>query len=128
MSKLLVGLHENLKTFSPGDKIRGAVLWQLDRAPRDAEVNLLWFTRGKGTVDSKIVQTLQFHELNANDTRTFEWGAPREPYSFSGELIALIWVVELVLNGGELSERAEIIIAPGGRELVLGDPSESLET
>lgn len=125
-SKLLVGFHENRTAFSPGDTILGAVLWQLDRAPRGAEANLLWFTRGKGTVDSSIIQTLTFDLPQANDTRTFEWIAPEEPYSFSGRLIAVIWAVELVINGGKLSERAEITIAPGGREIVLDDGSPSV--
>lgn len=128
MSKLLVGLHENRSAFSPGDTIHGAVLWQLNRAPRDAEVNLLWFTRGKGTVDSEIVLSLPFDQPEASDTRTFEWIAPGEPYSFSGKLIALIWAVELVLNGGKLRKRAEIVIAPRGQEILLGDVATPLKT
>jgi hypothetical protein len=114
-----LGLRENIHAFSPGEAIAGAVLWELPQAPQLAEVRLLWFTRGKGTEDGETVATVKFDSPLAGDTRQFSIPAPNGPYSFSGTLIAVIWAVEFVTKPGGEFQRIEIVIAPGGHEIVL---------
>lgn len=116
--KLQIGLRENRTAFAPGDEIAGAVLWELDDAPREAELRLLWFTRGKGTGDVEVVETMRFDRPQAGDTRPFSLRAPEAPYSFSGKLISVIWALELMLEPGG-AERMELTIGPGAREVVL---------
>jgi hypothetical protein len=116
---LQIGLRENRDAFSPGDEITGAVRWELPEAPESAEVRLCWFTRGKGTEDSEIVESVPLDAPQAGDVRTFSFRAPPSPYSFSGRLISLIWCVELVIEPQEHFKRAEITIAPDGKEVVL---------
>jgi hypothetical protein len=114
-----LGLRENKTAFRPGETIAGAVLWELERAPRLAEVRLLWFTRGKGTEDGSIVETVKLGAPPAADTREFSFTAPNGPYSFSGTLIALLWAVEFVAEPGDGFQRIEITIAPDAREIAL---------
>lgn len=114
-----LGLRENRTAFRPGETIGGAVLWELPKAPEIAEVRLIWFTRGKGTEDGAVVDTVRFDAPPAADTRQFSFQAPPAPYSFSGRLIALIWAIEFVAKPGDAFERTEIIIAPGAKEIAL---------
>ena len=114
-----LGLRENKTALRPGETIAGAVLWEFENAPDLAEVRLLWFTRGKGTEDGSIVETVTIDAPPAADTREFSFAAPNGPYSFSGTLIALIWAVEFVAKPGGDFERIEITIAPDAREIVL---------
>ena len=112
-----IGLLENRTAYEPGDTLAGAVLWELPSAPKTAELRLLWFTRGKGSEDCTIVETVTFDAPLAGDTRNFSITLPPAPYSFDGRLISLIWAVEMVLD--KECERTELVIAPGGREVTL---------
>ena len=114
-----LGLRENKTAFRPGENIEGAALWELQQAPKLAEVRLVWFTRGKGTEDGETVETVKFDNPPPADTRQFSFRAPDAPYSFSGTLIALIWAVEFVAKPGGEFERIEITIAPDAKEIVL---------
>ena len=114
-----LGIRENKTTFRPGEMISGAVLWELEKAPGLAEVRLLWFTRGKGTEDGAIVETVKLDAPPAADTREFSFTAPNGPYSFSGTLLALLWAVEFVEQPGNEFQRIEITIAPDAREIAL---------
>ncbi|MBC7855613.1 MAG: hypothetical protein IAF94_19455, partial [Pirellulaceae bacterium] len=116
---LQIGLRENRNAFAPGDEIAGAVLWESNEAPREAELRLLWFTRGKGTDDMDVVDKIRFDAEQAGDSRTFSLRAPEAPYSFAGKLISIIWALELVLKPGGHCERIEITIGPEAREVVL---------
>jgi hypothetical protein len=49
----------------------------------------------------------------------FRFKLPDSPYSFSGKLVSLAWAIEAVAQPGERSARAEIVIAPGGKEVRL---------
>jgi len=116
---LQLGLRENRSTFSPGEELAGAALWEGDAPPTLAEVRLVWSTKGKGTEDAAVVETVAFADPQAGDTRPFSFRLPAAPYSFSGKLISLVWAVELVLQPGPRCDRREIVIAPGGAEVLL---------
>jgi hypothetical protein len=119
MSTIRLGLRENRTSFAPGELIAGAVDWECDRVPSKVEVRLGWTTMGKGTTDSNVVERIVLPDPQPTDLRTFEFTAPDEPYSFSGTLVSLVWNVELVVQPGDLRERREIVIAPGGHEVLL---------
>jgi len=119
MSTLKIATRDNRISFRPGEEIVGAVAWQLDQAPRAIELRLFWFTRGKGTSDVKVVQTVSFNNPKLEEARPFQLTAPTEPYSFSGKLISLIWALELVVEPGKETERLEIAISPTAEEIVL---------
>lgn len=118
-STLRIGIREERTQFRPGEEITGAVLWELEQAPKLVELRLIWFTRGKGTGDSEIIGTQQFTEPQAGDTRPFTMRLPEAPYSFSGKLISLIWALELVAEPGTAFVRVEIQMSPNGTEIIL---------
>lgn len=114
-----LGLRENRTTFSPGEELAGAALWEFPEAPSFAEVRLVWSTKGKGSEDAAVVDTISFPSPQPGDTRPFKFELPESPYSFSGKLISLVWAVELVLQPGNHCARCEIVVAPDGKEVIL---------
>jgi len=112
-----LGLQDHRTNFRPGETIEGAALWECPKAPKRAEVRLLWFTQGKGTTDTETVAREEFSNPLPGDTRTFTFTVPEAPYSFSGRLIALIWAVELVLEDEDEFQRISITVTPDGQEV-----------
>lgn len=117
--KLQLGLRDQRTAYAPGDELTGAALWELDAPPTLAEVRLVWRTKGKGTEDAAVAATVAFDAPLAGDTRPFSLRLPAAPYSFSGKLISLVWAVELVLQPGNRCERVDLVVAPGGVEVLL---------
>ena len=105
--------------FAPGDAIAGTVSWRLDAPADSVEVRLFWYTRGKGTTDVQVVKAQHFAAPGAVARKAFRFVLPAEPYSFSGKLISLIWALEAVVQPGQRSQRRELVVAPGGREVLL---------
>jgi len=119
MNQLKLGTRDNGTEFRPGEEIAGAAGWQLDQAPQSVEVRLFWYTRGKGSEDVGVVDTVRFEQPPREEARPFRFVAPAEPYSFSGTLISLLWAIELVVQPGQDSSRLELTISPTGKEVLL---------
>jgi hypothetical protein len=119
MSKLRIGTRDERRQFRPGAEIAGAAGWELDQPPRAVEVRLIWFTRGKGTEDVALVETVRFDQPKAAEARPFRFVLPGKPYSFSGRLVSLTWALELVALPGKQSARFEFVLGPEGKEVVL---------
>jgi hypothetical protein len=117
-------LDADRDAYAPGEPISGAVEWLLETPATGVEVRLFWYTRGKGTTDVQIVKAQHFDAPGTSGPRTFRFVLPDEPYSFSGKLISLVWALEAVVQPGDRSARKELIVAPGGREIVLGGAAE----
>lgn len=126
---LHIEIERNRTAFEPGEELTGTAGWTLDKPPRSVELRLFWFTRGKGTEDAGVVETVRFDQPMLEETRSFRLRLPDAPYSFSGKLISLVWALELVADPSKAVTRKEFVIAPGGRELLLpgvstGEPSK----
>lgn len=119
MSKLKISLKEDRTRFEPGDEIAGAVGWRLDAAPKSAELRLFWFTQGKGTQDVEVVDTVRFDNPGLEEARPFRFRLPESPFSCSGKLISILWALELVVESSKESTRADLVVGPGGREVML---------
>jgi len=119
MSNLQLQLPDGRTKFSPGEAITGTASWQVGNPPTKAELSLIWATRGKGTQDLEIVETIPFSDPQARDSRPFRIKLPEAPYSFSGQLISLLWTLELNLDPGDECASVEVVIAPGGKEVAL---------
>ena len=119
MSDLQLQLQDGRTGFLPGESMTGTASWQVANPPAKAELSLIWATRGKGTQDMDMVQTIPFSDPQARDSRPFKITLPESPYSFSGQLISLIWMLELNLDPGDECASVEIVIAPGGKEVAL---------
>jgi hypothetical protein len=119
MSELNIDLRDSKTSFAPGETARGAVQWNLEANPRRFDLSLLWYTAGKGTRDVGVVETIPIDNPGSFGSQDFAFTLPYGPYSFSGRLISLIWVIELTSSPGEQTVRHEITISPTGREIVL---------
>jgi len=126
MNQLELHTPEGRTRFAPGEEIVLDTSWELDEPPERIELRVVWNTAGKGTTDLSVVQTVPVESPQPRETRRIEVVLPRQPYSFSGQLISLIWALELVAIPSETSTRQEITIAPAGREVRLGKVEESI--
>jgi hypothetical protein len=121
MTQAVIQIVPERLQYRPGEEIRGAVSWALERAPELAELRLFWQTKGKGDRDTATVATLVFEAPAAADTRPFTFAAPAFPYTFSGKLISLDWALELVLDP-DGAQAAAITLSPSGEEIILHAP------
>ena len=121
MNVLRIDISGDMRGYKPGETISGRVTWQVEQAPRSAELRLFWYTSGKGTQDVGTVDSIVFDTPQMNDDRAFSLRLPREPYSFSGKLISLVWALELIVEPGANVERQEFVMSASGREVVLGE-------
>jgi hypothetical protein len=122
MTGLHIELADDRRAFTPGESLAGRVSWSVNSAT-SAEVRLFWYTRGKGTEDVGLVDTIAFPNPQTTDQRTFGFALPEAPYSFSGKLISIIWAIELILEPGPSVERLDIVMSPSGREIVIAHES-----
>jgi hypothetical protein len=110
----------NRVAYAPGEALAGTVSWRLDTPATGVEVRLFWYTRGKGTTDVQVVKAKQFDAAGTSGRADFRFVLPEEPYSFSGKLVSLVWALEAIVQPGERAQRLELVVAPGGREALLG--------
>lgn len=108
----------------PGDQLEVEASWRLPEPPASLEARLIWFTRGKGTQDVGVVESKPIGEPRAKGQERIRFKLPDSPYSFSGQLVSLIWAVEVVASGGEVG-RWEFVLAPDGREILLEQPKHA---
>jgi len=101
---LKIELEYGNTNFTPGEKLKGTVSWQLESTQEPLEVHLLWRTSGKGTEDIKVVESLTVDLTGTQGDHEFEISMPAGPYSFDGPIISLEWVIEAVC-GDEVSEQ-----------------------
>ena len=127
MSELRIELAGGRTGYRSGEPLSGRVSWRAGDQPKSAELRLFWYTSGKGTQDVGLVDTMTFASPRMDDHRDFTFALPREPYSFSGTLISLIWAIELIVEPGGHVERQEIVLSSTGEEVVLGGAAESEE-
>lgn len=119
IGRLSIQLQNGQTAFCPGEPVRGIASWDLAQAATAIEIRLLWYTRGKGTVDVQTVDGVNVTSPAPQDQKPFQFSLPQSPCSFSGKLISLIWAVELVVQPGERAQRIDLIVAPAGQELRL---------
>lgn len=114
-----IGLADGRTAYRPGEEVAGAVAWSLEDGapPVRAEVRLVWFTRGQGERDSGVAATEALPSPAPLDRRDFRLRLPEGPYSFTGKVVSIAWAVEVVVEPGERTERAEIVVSPTGRPI-----------
>jgi hypothetical protein len=125
MNPLILETVNGQTEFRPGETIQGAAYWKLDAPPKFAEVRLFWHARGQGTEDVTVVNVYSFPTAKSEEARPFQFSAPTEPYSFSGQLITLNWGLELVVEPGKHSTQIEITISPTGQKIQLSTAVKS---
>lgn len=123
MNHLQIEIDSGQTEFLPGQTLSGTAQWQLEKDPKKAEIRLYWFTQGKGTEDSSLVEEKIIDNPMQNDSTRFEFALPVGPHSFSGKLISLIWAVELIVNKKSASQT--FTLSPTGQEILLSETSRA---
>lgn len=111
--------------YEPGEQIQGKVTWKQITPDISFEIRLIWFTLGKGSRDYAEASNQTIEHPSEEGVFEFSFEAPDWPHSFSGELISLQWAVEVIVLPTEESVEVELVIAPGGHEIVLPRESNS---
>ena len=97
-----------------GDYVSGTASWNGPKTPRSVRVALKYRTEGRGNTDEAELTTVELH-ADSQGYQQFQLKVPEEgPVSFDGNLISLIWEVELRLDlkgrrDPKESERVEIL-------------------
>ena len=120
MSEVSIELADDRDTYHPRESIRGRLRWDLSGQRADTlRLELLWHTEGKGTRDADVVDTLTIDQPPARGERAFAFTLPAGPYSFSGKLLSVLWVLQVIVEpSDEVTQRA-LVVSPTGREVDL---------
>jgi hypothetical protein len=114
-----VALDGDAQACEPGDRVAGTASWTAEKAPDSVEVRLFWYTKGKGDQDLAVVETVVLDAPSATDRRPFSFRLPAAPPSFRGDLVELVWAIEVVALPGEEAALRELVVGPGGRAVDL---------
>ena len=124
MNWLEVSLRDGRTAYRPGEKVQGTALWQVEERAKKIELRLFWYTEGKGDRDLSVVAWETIDPPSETGQREFSFDIPSAgPTSFSGTLISLLWAIELVIEPGDRAARAELVVGPDGREILLPQPA-----
>ena len=119
MATLIIAPANERTAYSPCETLAGIAGWELDGPATALETRLFFYTEGRGTQDTCIVNRVRFEHPSSAERRPFQFRLPDGPYSFSGKLISLRWALELVAEPDKQSHRLDLIIAPAGKEVIL---------
>lgn len=116
--------HLDLQLENPhlmvGDRLSGQFIWlpeNPDKIPKKAEINLSWFTEGRGTRDQEIEvsQILEPETLMKFQKRPFPFSLdiPIEvPITYNGYLFRVMWEVEVkIVFSGLLRPKERAVAA-----------------
>lgn len=111
------------KKLRPRDTVEGRVEWRLDKEPKDLELRLCWFTRGRGTEEAETIAVLPLGDTTSG-ARDFSFVLPGEPWSFDGKLISLVWGLEVVARKSGGLGLEELVVSPDREVRILGEVAE----
>src|SRR3954470_3341148 len=116
---IAVKIDAEQTAFRPGETINGNVSWALPVAPAQVSLELFWTTRGKGAVDSEVVQSKQIKQPAASGEDRFSLAIPNGPYSFSGKLVSVLWGLRLIIHPSQEQTQVNLTVSPTGAEINL---------
>lgn len=119
----MITLSVERKDLRPYETVAGRVEWRLVERPKDLELRLCWFTRGRAEDESETVAALPLGDT-LSGAREFSFVLPGAPWSVSGRLIEIAWALEVVAKrqGGLALE--ELVVSPDRKERVLEEVME----
>ncbi len=122
MPEARIVLEGDRTAWRPHDRVRGEVFWSNSTKAR---LELLWTTRGRGDVDTETIAAIEWTSpVGEAQAQPFTLELPAAPWSFSGELVTLIWRLRLLLDAG-VEATTDIIVSPTGAAVDLHAPSDT---
>ena len=125
MGRVSLQLEGGSREYEPGAQVIAIADWEFETPEESIELRLYWKTRGKGDMDTNVVQEVSFDKPEPRGQKRLGIQLPDSPYSFSGKLVSLIWTLELEAFPSEESDIVEFTLAPGGKEIMLTGASGS---
>ena len=107
--------------YEPGSVIAGDVVMTTDGAIncRGVYLRLQWHTEGRGDRDGQKIQevVLTTGAITSNTTlrQNFQFNLPREPWSFAGHYINIIWEIDVTIDlpmATDIHKTQPFILAP----------------
>lgn len=127
MDELDIKIAGDQKNFLPGEEIELELSWYLEKPADRMELRFVWNTVGKGDTDIGIAKVVPFDMPSQSHRTVTRVTLPVAPYTFSGQLISLMWGVELVSIPSSQSTRRPLVIAPEGREVMIQKTPDGIE-
>ncbi|HVK04206.1 MAG TPA: hypothetical protein VM490_12070 [Armatimonadaceae bacterium] len=99
-----VPMSDGLRAFAPGETVAGTLTIRTAKEVKcnHAYLRLAWHTEGRGDRDRAVVQERDVFQgtLRAGEPTTFpfEFLAPRDPWSYAGVYVNIVWAVEVDLD------------------------------
>jgi hypothetical protein len=112
------------RDLRPHDTVSGRVTWALESEPRELELRLCWFTRGRGTEEARTVEALPLGDTTRGE-KAFSFRLPAEPWSVNGTLVRIAWALEVVAKKSGALAMEEIVVAPDRREVALTEVADA---
>ena len=106
------------RDLRPHETVTGRVAWDLEKEPRNLELRLCWFTRGRGTEEARTVEVLPLGDTLRGE-RAFSFRLPAEPWSVNGTLVQIMWALEVVAKKTGSLGVEEFVVAPQRSEITL---------
>ncbi|MFN3168101.1 MAG: hypothetical protein ACE37H_13655 [Phycisphaeraceae bacterium] len=114
---ITIQLDRDDARYVPGEPVTGRVSWRFDHSPERVVVRLRWHTSGKGSRDTGVAEALTWEPVSSRDERAFSFAGLDGPYSFSGRLISVNWLVEAVAEGVGGQAELGFTLSPTGEEV-----------
>jgi hypothetical protein len=114
-------LAGNLVRFDPGTRMEALVQVMPLENIRSKRVlaRVGWHTEGRGDTDAQTVGELELAQggLTANTplSQAFAYDLPRQPWSFAGHYVTIVWDVRVIVDiplGSDLQAVQPFILAP----------------
>jgi hypothetical protein len=106
------------RDLRPHEVVQGRVNWALENEPRELELRLCWFTRGRGTEESHTVESLRLGDTRRGDA-AFSFRLPGSPWSVEGSLVTIAWALELVAKKQGALALEPLTVSPTRSAVVL---------
>lgn len=109
-------------TYRPGEQIAGTVhvRTESELEPTALQLELEWYTGGRGSTDRETVETAQFQTealgTGEEGEHRFSFEAPGGPFTYVGELVDVHWRIRATLDAswiGDPTAQIALTLEPG---------------
>ena len=124
MNDFTLDTLDKRSAYSPGETLGVQAFWNLLERVERVDINLVWYTEGRGDQDLSLVQQHRISNPSLSDRIEVSFEIPAGPYSFAGKLITLHWAIEIVTTPDVGSLRYDLTIGPQGQAVYLKNEPE----
>ncbi len=105
--------------FAPGEGVELIVEWENKLPSEHISLYLKWKTSGRGIKNTGITDCFEIKSSDVYGVQEIFMNMPLAPWSFSGELVSLTWVIEVSLAYSMVSEELPFVLGPDRTEVHL---------